>query len=85
VLEFAPAKLDDFGTANEGEDDVGRKALLNGGLEAERMGGINKDTGMLRGNDRVDHGGEIVYVGEGFYGENDIVKCTLSARCSFFG
>lgn len=54
MFELAPSQLDDLGTANERKNDIGGEAFLNGRLEAERMGGINKDTCMLRGDDGVD-------------------------------
>lgn len=50
------------------------------------MCGINKDASMLRSDDGIDHGRQVVNIGKGLYTENDIVECAaLSASGSLFG
>ena len=50
------------------------------------MCGINKDASMLRSDDGIDHGRQVVNIGKGLYTEDDIVECTaLSAGGSLFG
>jgi len=55
VLEFAPAQLCQVCATNEGKNYIGREACFDGGFEAERVGGINENAGMLGGHDGIDN------------------------------
>jgi hypothetical protein len=40
---------------------------------------------MLRRNDRLDDVGDIVYIGKGFYAEEDVVKRLFGRMGGIFG
>ena len=74
VLELARAQLGEVGAADEGEDDIGRKPLLYRGLEAKGVRCIDDDACVLGGNDGIDHGCQVVDVGERFYAKDNVVE-----------
>ena len=79
VLEFAPPELGEVGAANERQDHISREAFLNCRLETQRMCGVEKNAGVLRSNDGIDHRSQVVDVGKRFYTEDDVVKCAVFA------
>ena len=40
---------------------------------------------MLRGDDRLDDVGDIVYIGQGFYAKEDVIKRLLGRMGGIFG
>lgn len=40
---------------------------------------------MLRGDDRLDDVGDIVYIGQGFYAKKDVIKRLLGRMGGIFG
>lgn len=73
VLELAGASLRDLDVGDEGEDDVGRVSLLEMGLDADGICGVNENTGVLGSDDGFDDRGQVVDVRKRFYAEDDIV------------
>lgn len=74
VLKLARAELTEVGVADEREDDVVGKAVLEGGLCADGLGGGDEDAGVMGSDNVFDEGGYFVDVGEGSDGDDDIVK-----------
>lgn len=78
MLKFARADLGDFNAGNEREDDIGGKTLLQIGLDANCICGVDENAGVLRGNDRLDDSGKVVHVGQSLDAQEDIVVCIFS-------
>lgn len=74
MFELAWSGLSYFSPRDERENDICGESLLQIRLNAETMGCVDKDTGMLGRNDRFDDGGDIVHVRQSFYAEQDIVE-----------
>jgi hypothetical protein len=85
VLELALTKLRDFGARNEGKDDIGGETFFDVWLNAQCIGCVDENASMLRGYDRVDHGGEIVDIGQCLDAENDIIEGSVSSMRCLFG
>jgi hypothetical protein len=85
VLEFALAELREVGIGDKRQDDICRKALLDGGFDAESVCCVDEDTGVLGGDDGVDYGGEVVNVRERLDTEDNVVEGAVSARSGFLG
>ena len=49
------------------------------------MCGVHKDAGVLGRDDRLDDVGNIVYIGQGFYAKENIVKGLLGRMGGIFG
>lgn len=84
MLKLALAELHNFGAGNEGKDNVGREPLFDSGLDAERVCCVDKNTCVMRCDNRVDNSGEVVDIGEGFYTEDDIIERTVSSVRGIF-
>lgn len=85
MLELAGAGLRDLHVRDEGKDDVGWVSLLEMGLDADGICGINEDAGVLGGDDGFNDRGQIVDVRERFYAEDDIVVGVFAGGSVFRG
>ena len=77
MLELAGPSLNDFGPRDEREYDICGESLFQIRLNAETMGCVDEDTGMLRRNYRFDDGGDIVHVRQSLYAEQDVIEGSL--------
>lgn len=55
------------------------------GLDTNGVCGVHEDAGVLRSDDRLDDGGQVVHVRQGLDAQNDIVVRIFSGRCFFWG
>jgi hypothetical protein len=65
--------LHDVDIGDQRQDDIGGEAMLQLRFDSESIGGIDEDTGVLRGDDRLDDGSQIVDVGQCFHAQDDVV------------
>ena len=63
MFEFAGPSLDNFGARDKRENDIRWKSLLQVRLNAEGMGGVDKDAGMLRRDNGFDDGRDVINIG----------------------
>ena len=77
MLKLAGSSLNNFGTRDERQDDICRESLLEVRLDAEGVGSVDEDTGMLRGDDGFDNGRDIIHIGQSLYTEQNVVKRSL--------
>jgi len=84
VLELAGTELAELGARDQRQDDIGREPLLDGGLDAQAVRGVDEDACVLRRHDGIDYGSEIVDIGERLDAEDDIVERALFPGCRFF-
>lgn len=83
VLELAGAGLGDFDAGNEREDDVRGETLLEIGLDANCICGVDENASVLRCNDRLDNSGKVVHVRQSLDAQEDIVVRIFSGRGLF--
>jgi len=55
------------------------------GFDTNGVCGIHEDAGVLRSDDRLDDGGQVVHVRQGLDAQNDIVVRIFSGGCFFWG
>lgn len=79
VLELALSKLNQVGPSHQGQDDIGRVPFLDCSFQANCVCGVDEDTGVVGDDDGVDHGGQVIDVGECFDAEHNIIECSFSA------
>jgi hypothetical protein len=63
VLKLASAELGEVCTADKREDNIRGEPFFDRSLEADSMCRVDEDASMLWGNDCVNDGGEVVYIG----------------------
>jgi hypothetical protein len=59
--------------------------LLEIGFDTQAVCSVHKDAGMLRRDDRLDDVGDIVYIRQGFYAKQDVIKRLLGRMGGIFG
>jgi hypothetical protein len=84
VLKLALAKLVELGSRDKRQDDISGEAFLKCGFDSKRVGGVDKNTSVLRSNDRIDNGGQIVYIGKSLYTKDDVIEGTILVSSSIF-
>lgn len=77
VLEFGRADLGQVGGGNKRQDDVLGVSLFDKGLDAERVGGVDKNASVLGSDDGFDDGSEVVELRQGLDAEQDVVEGAL--------
>lgn len=84
MFKFALAELGQISPRDQRQDDVCRISLFNRRFETNRVRGVDQNTCMVRDHHRINDGGQVVDIGEGFYAENDVVKGAFFAIQSLF-
>ena len=84
MLKIAGAQLGELGTGNERKNHVCRKSLLEIRLDAKRVCCVDQDACMLRSDDRLNDGGNVVNVGESLDAQEDVVVRRSRCLCCFF-
>lgn len=82
MLELASSQLLELCTRHKRKDNVRGKPLLEEGLHAQGVCCVDQNACVLGRDDRLNHGGNIINIGERLDTEEDIVKwCFGKARC----
>lgn len=85
MFEFALAQLSHFSTGDQRQYHVRREAVLNCCFHTKSVCCVDEDTCVLRSNDGIDDGSEIVDIGEGLDAKHHVVESNRTTLCGILG
>lgn len=84
MFKLTRPKLGELCSRDQRKDNVGGEALFQIGFDAEGVGGVDEDAGVLWRDNGLDDASQVVDIGEGLYAEQNVVERGARGAGSLF-